>query len=203
MKQSTTTSDYYTHVEKYDWVTDPKYPEKLLHTLRAKHIVSLVKKYATHTTVLDLGCGTGLITKDLPGKVFGVDLNPWNIERARTHCPNATLAVGNAEQPLPFSPNTFDVVVCTDMLEHIDHPNQVIHNAAQVLVPGGYFIGEVPSKCPIWKLRKVLSRTCPADEPFHRNYNIKEVRELLKDFQVISVQYSAMFMEVSFVARKA
>jgi hypothetical protein len=53
----------------------------------------------------------------------------------------------------------------------------------------------------VWKLR-FLSSTCPHSEPFHNQYRVDEVREMLAGWSVVSVGYSVLHFNVVFVARR-
>lgn len=69
--------------------------------------------------------------------------NPWEIE------------YGDAEQELAFADNSLDVVVCEQLLEHLNHPQILLDNIYRVLRPGGLFVCGVPIfPEPIAKLRR-------------------------------------------------
>jgi 2-polyprenyl-6-hydroxyphenyl methylase/3-demethylubiquinone-9 3-methyltransferase len=93
--------------------------------------------------VLDLGCGAGLLANDLAARgyrVAGLDSTPENLDVARAR--DATRSVeyrrGDATC-LPYADASFDVVCAMDLLEHVDHPERLVAEAARVLAPGGMF----------------------------------------------------------------
>jgi ubiquinone/menaquinone biosynthesis C-methylase UbiE/uncharacterized protein YbaR (Trm112 family) len=195
---------YYIETERYDWVVDTKYPEKLFHILRERAIINNIKKYAKGKISLDLGCGTGLITRHIDFEhTIGVDLNRWAIAKASTHVEdNVQFIAGDAEN-LPLASNTFDVVVCTDVLEHLLEPEKAASDIYRVLKPGGVLVGTVPSKNLIWKYRKAITTTCPVCEPFHNNFSKREIQLLFGKFEIISLRRGALWLEWLFAVRKA
>jgi SAM-dependent methyltransferase len=58
-----------------------------------------------------------------------------------------TEVVASAEQ-LPFPANSFDLVICTQVLQYIPEPKQALCEMARVIKPGGYIFLSVPSACP-------------------------------------------------------
>ncbi|MBN1191348.1 MAG: methyltransferase domain-containing protein [Dehalococcoidales bacterium] len=196
---------YYTEIERYDWVTDTKYPEKLFHNMRAEKVASIVNSICRNSskTVLDIGCGTGLITRRIKASnIVALDMNQWALERARLHTDNnVTFVPGDAEN-LPLPSASYDIVICTEVLEHLIYPERALGEISRVLKPGASFIGSVPTKSLIWKYRKYLSRSCPITEPFHNNYTIQEFRPLLKDFDIIDLRYCVFGLTLLFQVQK-
>ena len=197
---------YYRQIERYDWVNDTKYPEKLFHILRANKIASIINKLTVDNRVkiLDVGCGTGLITRRLNSTdITALDINPWALERAKLNVKkeNVKFVLGDAED-LPFLSEQFDIVVCTEMLEHIIRPDLALECMNKVLKPDGLLIGSVPSKNFIWKLRKIITSTSPVQEPFHNNYTIKELKPLLFDFGILKMRYCIFGLIIVFIAKK-
>ncbi len=91
--------------------------------------------------VLDLGCGGGLLAEEFAKKdadVTGVDIAENAIKVAMNHAQGNELVidyvVGSAEE-IPAGDDTFDVVVCSDCLEHVDDLEKVIDN--REVAPGG------------------------------------------------------------------
>jgi len=93
--------------------------------------------------ILDVGCGSGTVTKDIvhltKGKVIGVDGSRDMIEVAKNilkDYKNVELYVSNAET-IPFRDNTFDIVTCNLFFMWVDNPQKVINEMTRVTKPGG------------------------------------------------------------------
>ncbi|HEX3641091.1 MAG TPA: bifunctional 2-polyprenyl-6-hydroxyphenol methylase/3-demethylubiquinol 3-O-methyltransferase UbiG, partial [Ktedonobacteraceae bacterium] len=94
---------------------------------------------------LDVGCGGGLLAEEfarLGCQVTGIDPSEPSLATARKHAQQSGLdisyQVGLGEQ-LPFADASFDIVVCCDVLEHVDNVAQVIQEISRVLKPNGLF----------------------------------------------------------------
>lgn len=178
----TLNKDYYRFGEDYDWVDvvdRVRGLEAIIHFLRARKTLKLIKKFKAKKKFLDVGCGTGLILRHLPAGSVGLDINPKNIERAQKHAPGKRLVEGDIEK-MPFAANSFSTIICTDVLEHLPEPRPALKEIFRVLVKNGLFIGSVPAKNFIWKFR-FLSSTHPG-EPYHRLYTHAHIKKLLAGF---------------------
>ena len=56
-----------------------------------------------------------------------------------------TVRVANAEDALPFPEETFDIVVCNDVLEHLEHPAKALENIMKGLKRGGVLYINTPN----------------------------------------------------------
>lgn len=186
--------------EHYDWIDYPQFPEKILHDKRKAVMAIRADKYI-HSKVLDVGCGTGLITQVLKGDVWGLDISKWKLDRAKHHVPNAKFVVGDAEG-IPFDDNSFDCVVSTDILEHLERPDLAIRGIYRILKNGGIYIGTVPSKHIIWKMRRFLTTSDYGVEPFHNYYSVNQVRDMLSDFEVLEITHQCYGLETFFAVKK-
>ncbi len=132
---------YYMDIERYDWVTDTKYPEKLFHIWREREIAKRVNGYGSGATILDVGCGTGLITRHINGnRIVALDINRWAVKRAKLHTSNKVqFIVGDAEN-LSLASDTFDIVVCTDVLEHLLNADRALREILRVMKTGATLI---------------------------------------------------------------
>ena len=102
---------------------------------------------APSASVLDLGCGTGLVARAIArhasftGSVAGIDLSP-HLVAAATRLAEAdgvgarvTFQSGDARK-LPFADASFDAVVAHALISHVSAPLAVLKEAARVLKPG-------------------------------------------------------------------
>lgn len=194
---------YYIETERYDWtdvVDHFRGLESIFHWNRQRVISSLVKSRGASPRFLDVGCGTGLVLRGLPSDSVGLDVNPWNVRKAKGYAPHTELVVGDAEN-MPFRDDIFSTVICTETLEHLPNPNVALREVRRVLRSKGKLVGSVPHKSIFWRFR-FLSSTCPREEPFHNQYAIEQVRRLLSDFKMIYIRLSSLRLNVVFVSEK-
>jgi 2-polyprenyl-6-hydroxyphenyl methylase/3-demethylubiquinone-9 3-methyltransferase len=96
-------------------------------------------------SVLDVGCGGGILSEEFAKfgcRVTGIDPSAPSLEIARKHAAMQGLSIdyrlANGEN-IPFDADCFDVVVCCDVLEHVDDLEKTIREVARVLKRGGMF----------------------------------------------------------------
>ncbi|WP_299784961.1 bifunctional 2-polyprenyl-6-hydroxyphenol methylase/3-demethylubiquinol 3-O-methyltransferase UbiG [uncultured Marivita sp.] len=111
--------------------------------------------------VLDLGCAGGFMAEALDDRganVTGIDPAKDAIAAARQHAEAAgrTIAydVGVGEA-LPYTDQSFDAVVCVDVLEHVQDLPQVIDEVSRVLRSGGMFLFDTINRNPISRLATI------------------------------------------------
>jgi 2-polyprenyl-6-hydroxyphenyl methylase/3-demethylubiquinone-9 3-methyltransferase len=97
-------------------------------------------------TVLDVGCGGGLLSEELAARgcsVTGVDPSEGSLTVAREHALRSKLEieyVSGVAEALPVADGSIDAVVCCDVLEHVASPRQAVSEAARALRPGGLYL---------------------------------------------------------------
>ena len=195
---------YYINVERYDWIvaTDHLFGvESIFHRNRERVFTRLIRQYADRTVILDVGCGTGLLLRHMNEDAIGLDINPWNLKKAKEHTRRQVIR-GDAEL-LPVRPSVLDFVVCTETLEHLPDPLRALKEMRRALKQNGKIIGSVPHPHPGWRLR-FFSSTHPRGEPFHHNYTRSQVVALLRSsgFKVKRVFLSLMALNTNFVGEK-
>lgn len=96
--------------------------------------------------VLDVGCGGGILAEAMArraGYVTGIDLAQRPLGVARLHAleqgvANLDYQEVAAEDLAAQSPETFDVVTCMEMLEHVPEPASTVRACARLVKPGGW-----------------------------------------------------------------
>lgn len=97
-----------------------------------------------YENVLELGCGTGKNSLWLASRaksLVGFDLSDGMLEQARKKVrePHVQYISGDLNRPLPFEKESFQLVTCNLVLEHIEHLEPLFKNICSVLSPGGQF----------------------------------------------------------------
>lgn len=127
------------------------------------------------STVLDIGCNSGglgrRLMEDKGCRMYGVDIAEHMVARAVEKGYEAY--AGPAEE-LRYDDEMFDVVVASEILEHVHDPEPIIEQAFRVLKPGGLFLGDVPTEEGHWGTETI------EDHEFHsRVFTAASLRELL------------------------
>ena len=95
--------------------------------------------------VLDIGCGGGILTESmtkLGATVKGIDLGEAPLAVAKLHAKKENLELEyqaiSAEDIAQQEPNTYDVVTCMEMLEHVPDPAAIVAACASLVKPNGH-----------------------------------------------------------------
>jgi len=96
--------------------------------------------------VLDVGCGGGILADSMARKgaeVLGIDLSSKALKVAQLHAleagtPRIAYREVSAEGLAQSSPESFDVVTCMELLEHVPDPASVVKACMQLVRPGGW-----------------------------------------------------------------
>jgi ubiquinone/menaquinone biosynthesis C-methylase UbiE len=107
--------------------------------------------------VLEVGCGAGhVLEKFAECTRTGIDLSSIMLERTRRRLgPALPLAQGSADA-LPFANGVFDIVLCTEVLEHTTDPKAVVVELIRVAGPNGRVIVSVPNEAIIDRAKRIL-----------------------------------------------
>jgi SAM-dependent methyltransferase len=118
---------------------------------------ALVRTHLTREScVLDLGCGRGgvveLFWRDVK---LAAGLDPDSPSLTEHRAPGMPILRGIGER-LPFTGESFDVVVCLWVLEHLKEPLTVLSEVRRVLRPGGHFVFLTPNlRNPLLLLNRI------------------------------------------------
>ena len=154
----------------------------------------------TGLDVLVVGCGGGYVTEHLVRRgcsVWGVDGSPESVRVAAEHAVAEGMAIDYrvaAPTELPFDDRKFDVVLCLDLLEHVDDASAVVGEIARVLQPGGHFLFGTHNRT--WLSRVVVWwERMRGDLPSHdwsRFLKPGELRKLLASHGLMDVSLAGM-----------
>jgi SAM-dependent methyltransferase len=101
--------------------------------------------------ILEPGCGTGGNFPMLArrGRLFAIDSDQSAISFARARG-LAQIALGSLPDQIPFGDQLFDLVVMTDVLEHLDDQAGALRALRMRLRPGGWLLLTVPAMAWLW-----------------------------------------------------
>ena len=124
--------------------------------------------------MLDMGCGEGRHSigalLETSATIVGMDLSFEDLKIAQSRLKDfdtselstsCTFGIGNIND-IPFEDSSLDAVICSEVLEHVDSPNESVKELVRVLKPGGVMALSVPRYLPeliCWKLSKEYSKT--------------------------------------------
>jgi SAM-dependent methyltransferase len=202
-------------------MTDEKTPSPTSNTIKYRSRNPLQKfllfkflKEITNTieslkfnSLLDAGCGEGFVLKKLqeenmlPGNAVGIDISREALKKAQFLLKEVEFKKGDIVD-LPFKRNSFDLVICMEVLEHIRDYKKALREL--IRVSDKYILVSVPWE-PIFSLGNMargknvhrLGR-----DPQHVNFwSYKEMKSLLKDHELDIVCSKIVFPWQVFVCR--
>lgn len=103
-------------------------------------------------SILDCGCGEGMILKSLDGKLNGItcnaiDIDTREVEDAARNLPFCNVQVGSVYE-IPFDTESFDLVICSEVLEHLEYPVKALDEIYRVTKK--YALLSTPNE-PLWR----------------------------------------------------
>jgi 2-polyprenyl-3-methyl-5-hydroxy-6-metoxy-1,4-benzoquinol methylase len=137
------TAEYLRHTE---------YAKEIGGLRRLHFIVNAVRRHAearsNRVVVYDFGCGTGNISLPLASlgiEVIGYDIDRKSIDLAAGKSSFRNVTFVSTELNSHKYAGYFDVIVCSEVLEHMHHPEQTLDSLRQMLKDDGMFIISVPN----------------------------------------------------------
>lgn len=138
-----------------------------------------VTKWIQPGTVLDVGCGTSRL--GFLSNYTGVDFSEPMLEKAREKYPENEYKQSDARD-LPFDDNSFDNVVSTRLLMHIDNWEKAVEEMYRVCRPGGRIIFDIKPRGIMslllrWRQKKLRKKNLDmnvVDTSYFEKFNVIE-----------------------------
>jgi 2-polyprenyl-3-methyl-5-hydroxy-6-metoxy-1,4-benzoquinol methylase len=163
-------------------------------------------------TIIDVGCGDGGIIAFCArqgSEVIFIDRDEEKLaateERIKRSPAHAYRAIASDCNPIPLADGTGDVVICTEVLEHVPDPGKFLGELIRITKPGGQLLVTVPDA----RSEKLVGSSAPAgyfEAPNHiRVFAADELRELMLEagLQIESEQlmgaFWSMYLSLSYL----
>ncbi len=106
---------------------------------------TVVSRHPEAGSVLDVGCGTGLVgralrTRGFTGQILGLDISQASIEIAQQGGAYDSVEQADLQQRLPFEDDSVDAVVCVGVMTYLPEVEAVWREFARVARPGGLVV---------------------------------------------------------------
>ena len=176
-----------------DW-WNPNSSYAILKKMNAVRVPYFIKHMSSGQTVVDLGCGGGLVTEEIAKRhpstsVTGFDMSSKSIEVANDHgrnLPNLSYQVGSIYH-LPLSNASVDTVIVSDVFEHLDDLPKALREIHRILKPEGIVVFDTIAKT-WWSFlstyfiaQEVLGIVERGAHDWHMFINPEQLLTLLKD----------------------
>ncbi|WFN37406.1 methyltransferase domain-containing protein [Methanomicrobium antiquum] len=167
------------------------------HRQRIDNVISLLPSFNVNNNskVLEVGCGRGPYTNilaNLSSSVCAIEYSTREIKEAKKYIEqsglidNVTLIIADA-QFLPFKNDTFNFVLCSEVLEHLNQPKTGVSEIYRVLIPGNKALISMPNLISYFWMKnriqveiknKIFRKKIPIDP--HVSYPYWRIINLIK-----------------------
>ncbi|MBI4145222.1 class I SAM-dependent methyltransferase [Candidatus Woesearchaeota archaeon] len=137
---------------KYDNEHCVNHPNPLLRFVEHRRIRTLLRFCAIKDgdKVLEVGCGSGYVLNLINrGELYGIDISKTAIEWAKRKLsakPNVKHLSAQPAERMKFANDTFDVVFCSEVIEHVPNPRKLAEEICRVVKPGGRVVFTFPNE---------------------------------------------------------
>lgn len=127
--------------------------------------VDFIDRIATlaEKTALDVGCGGGILSEAMAqrgAEVSGIDMGEAPLKVAKLHGLETGVNVDyrqiTVEQLATEQPESFDIVTCMEMMEHVPDPSSIVDACSRLVKPGGYVFFSTLNRNPKSYLMAIL-----------------------------------------------
>lgn len=180
------------------------------HTLKVETFKKLTREL-NPKTIIDVGCASGRMANEVSkifpkAQVSAVDVYKKAIQYGKKSYPHIKFAIADAHK-LPSKANSFDLVICYEVIEHLTNPEIALTEMKRVMKPKGRALVAMDSgswlfRIVWWVAEKTI---CRVWQGAHLNpYKHTELEKVIRKagFKIIKKYFSHYGMEVSFLLKK-
>ena len=183
--------------------------QRMWHNNKLKVVLRFIPGFPKK--ILDVGCASGWfisnISKKFPkAKCYGIDIYDKGIKYAKKIYPKIEFKVADAHK-IPYGKNTFDLAICTEVLEHVTDPKSVLQEIKRVLKNKGSAIIELDSGnllfSMVWYMWRKLWGKVWQDSHLH-SFNIEKLEKIIKScgFKILRKKKFNLGMAMLFLIHK-
>ena len=179
--------------QQFDWAFDRDDPPRPEDVDRARYMTAIIP--ADAQTLLDIGCGTGLVTRAVsqsrgaagPRDVCGLELSSVGVQRMQAiglRCEKGSIG------EVPFPDGSFDLVMANEVFEHLDDGLYAVARRELARVARRYILVTVPNRDHLPTLTQICP-TCGADTvPWGHLHSFREadLSHLFEGFEPICIE---------------
>ena len=116
-------------------------------------------------TVVEIGCGAGVVLEQIPAShLLGLDLSGFILQKTQRRLSSPrlgqrrlTLLQANAES-LPLAANQFKKILCTEVIEHVLEPRNVVREMARVATVNAVLVITIPNEALIDRVKALINK---------------------------------------------
>lgn len=196
-------------LDYYQKGTENNILQRLWHTNKLRAVLELIPQESSK--ILDVGCASGWfiskVSRKFPkAQCYGIDIYDKGIRYAKKIYPKIEFEVADAHR-IPYRKNTFDLVICTEVLEHLDNPKIAILEIKRVLKKDGLAVIELDSGnllfSIVWYMWRKFGGKVWNDSHLY-SFNIKKLEKMIQScgFKILRKKKFNFGMAMIFLLRK-
>lgn len=159
---------------------------------RRNYLLELLKNFPKDSKILDIGCSSGIFLKDLenlsfdPNNLFGVDISEKAILNSKKNGLLNTFVMDAQNITLN---ETFDVIIASDCLEHLENESKALKNWKTLLKKEGKMYVFVPAFMSLWSYHDTINM-------HYKRYTKNELMKSMKqeNLEIIKASYWNFFL---------
>jgi ubiquinone/menaquinone biosynthesis C-methylase UbiE len=148
-------------VQKYDPDAFHHHSNPFVRFVERRRVRAIIKliDVQKEDCVLEIGCGAGnVIDEKRSGRLFGVDISPSMLTKAKDKLNNRVDLFQGDAQLLPCKDEVFMQVICSEVLEHLLSPSEALKEMVRILEPKGRAIVSIPNEQLINRIKRIFIR---------------------------------------------